>query len=177
MDFENGLVAAMQEEIADMRRAKPTDQDLSDAKLNEGWYEDEPFKKKREIEPDHILIQELYDKNVKFSEKDIVFITRDRTGQIVWLETGNPGAGLMHILDGNGKTAGHATDFEQAFGVSRSQVPAFLKEVITNGEVISNTLKPVKGRLGFERIYAYKGKHYLLAGVGTNGFITSAYPV
>ena len=36
-----------------------------------------------------------------------MFIARDATGQIVWLETGNKLAGLEHII------ARHAGDFKQ----------------------------------------------------------------
>ena len=35
------------------------------------------------------LIAELKKSGVKFTEQDIVFITKDKTGQIVWLEKGN----------------------------------------------------------------------------------------
>ena len=28
-----------------------------------------------------------------------------------------------------------------------------------------------------ERIYYYNGKHYVLTGIGTNGFIVTAYPI
>lgn len=31
-----------------------------------------------------------------------------------------------------------------------------------------------KGLQQFERIYEYDGKHFVLAGIGTNGFIVSA---
>ena len=53
----------------------------------------------------------------------------------------------------------------------------FLKKVISEGDVVSNMLKPVKNRMGYERIYYYNGEFYLLTGVGTNGFISSAYPI
>ena len=123
------------------------------------------------------LIEELDKNNVKFNREDIVFITRDKTGQILWLENGNAGAGLEHILNGNGKTIGHAADFERAFGIERSEIPDLLKKVVSQGEIISNTLKPVGRRMGFERVYSYRGQKYVLAGIGTNGFIVSAYPV
>jgi hypothetical protein len=42
------------------------------------------------------LIDELIEKNVKINADDVVFITRDRSGQIIWLETGNEMAGLTH---------------------------------------------------------------------------------
>ena len=122
------------------------------------------------------LIQELKSKNIKFSEKDIQFITKDKTGQTVWLESGNSGAGLKHILDGNGTTKGHAGDFQRAFGVSRNQVPAYLEKVISNGKIVDNKIKPIGKRMGYERTYYYNGNYHVVTGIGTNGFIVSAYP-
>lgn len=122
------------------------------------------------------LIQELKSSNTKFSEKDMLFITKDKTGQTVWLEKGSSGAGLKHILDGDGTTTGHANDFQKAFGISRSEVPAYLEKVISNGKVVSNTLKPIGNRMGYERVYYYNGNYHVVTGIGTNGFIVSAYP-
>lgn len=122
------------------------------------------------------LISELEAVGVKITKENIVFITKDATGQTVWLETGNSSAGLTHILDGNGKTKGHALDFEKAFGVSREQVPNYLNKVISSGKIISNKLVKRGNRDGFERVYYYKGRHYVVTGIGTNGFIISAYP-
>ena len=123
------------------------------------------------------LINELEKSGVKFTKEDVVFVTKDATGQTVWLERGNKSAGLEHILNGDGKTPGHAADFKNAFGINRDNIPAFLSNVITNGQVVSSTLKITNGRQGFERIYYYDGKHYVLTGIGTNGFIVSAYPI
>lgn len=122
------------------------------------------------------LIEELEKNNVKFTMKDIVFITRDKTEQILWLESGNPGAGLEHILNGNGKKPGHATDFEVAFGVKRADLPIYLKKVISYGEIVSNKIVKVGNRDGYERVYYYEGKHHVVTGIGMNGFIVSAYP-
>ena len=122
------------------------------------------------------LIQELKDNNIKFSEKDIQFITKDKTGQIVWLETGNSIAGLKHILDGNGMTKGHANDFQRAFGISRSEVPTYIEKIISNGSIVNNQLKPIGKRMGYERTYYYNGDYFVVTGIGTNGYIVSAYP-
>ena len=122
------------------------------------------------------LIQELKDNNIKFSEKDIQFITKDKTGQTVWLESGSSGAGLKHILDGNGNTKGHAGDFQKAFGISRADIPAYLEKVITNGKIVENKIKPIGKRMGYERTYYYNGNYHVVTGIGTNGFIVSAYP-
>lgn len=113
---------------------------------------------------------------VKFTKENIVFITRDATGQTVWLETGNNSAGLRHILDGNGISSGHAADFERALGVSREHIPSYLEKVISHGTVVSNKIVKKGSREGYERTYYYEGNHYVITGIGTNGFVISAYP-
>lgn len=66
---------------------------------------------------------------------------------------------------------------ERAFGVQRQNVGLYLKEVIKNGSVVSNRLVNIgNGRQGYERVYEYKGNYYTMTGIGTNGFIVSAYP-
>lgn len=122
------------------------------------------------------LVKQLEQSGVKLSKKDIVFVTKDKTGQVVWLEKGSSSAGLKHILDGDGKTLGHAEDFQRAFGISRSEIPSHIEKVITNGIVVDNKLKPVGNRMGYERTYYYNGEHYVVTGIGTNGYIVSAYP-
>lgn len=103
---------------------------------------------------------------------------RDKTGQIVWLENGNSKAGLNHILDGKDGQSGHAGDFKRVYGIERQEVAEFLKKVIRDGIVVSNDLRSIPGgKMGYERIYEYKGNYYTLVGLGTNGFIVSAYPI
>lgn len=85
-------------------------------------------------------------------------------------------AGLQHIFDGDGRSPGHTADFERAFGVSREDIPGYLQKVVTDGVVVSNELKKIGSREGYERVYYYEGNHYVITGVGTNGFIVSAYP-
>ena len=84
-------------------------------------------------------------------------------------------------MDGNPalpNCRGHADDFKNKFGVTRENIPFFLKKVITEGSLISSrTNKIGNGRVGIERIFKYKGKYFLLTAIGTNGFIISAYPI
>ena len=54
------------------------------------------------------FIQELRNRGEKFNEEKIVFITKDATGQIIWLEKGNNLAGLEHIMQR------HEKDFKKA---------------------------------------------------------------
>lgn len=34
----------------------------------------------------------------------------------------------------------------------------------------------VGGKTGYERDYYYNGKYFVVTGIGTNGFLVSAYP-
>lgn len=122
------------------------------------------------------LIKELKKSGAKFTQNDIIFVAKDATNQLIWLEKGNKFAGLEHIINGDGKSPGHAADFEKAFGVSKDQLACYLNKVVSHGKVISNKLVKRGNREGFERVYYYLGKHYVIVGIGTNGFIISAYP-
>ena len=120
---------------------------------------------------DASLIAELERNGVKFSRKDMLFVTRDKTGQIVWLEKGDAGSGMGHI-----KSRGHDEQIAKAFGIPKTEVEAYLREVISQGSIVRSELKPIGNRMGYERVYYYEGEYCVVAGVGTNGFIVSAYP-
>lgn len=125
------------------------------------------------------MVEPLVKMGVKFKKEDVVFVIKDKTGQTIWLEKGNKGAGLKHILDGAGTShdLGHADDFKNAFNVERNNVSNFLRDVMTNGEIVSNTIKRVAGnKEGFERKYKYNNNYVVVTGIGLNGFIVSAYP-
>ena len=122
------------------------------------------------------MIDQLIKARVKFNPNDVLFVTKDKTDQLVWLEKGNKCAGLEHILHGDGRSMGHASDFKKALGLESNQVSGYLQKVITHGNIVSNTIKPVGNRMGFERVYSYQGNYYIVTGIGTNGFIISAYP-
>ena len=142
-----------------------------------GGFGDTEGKKNHDIKEANELIKELEKNRVKFTKEDIIFITKDKTGQIIWLEKGNPGAGLKHILNGNGEqTFGHIGDFKRLVGIEKTEIPGYIKKVMTKGEVISNKVQIRKSRECYERIYYYEGTHYLITAVGKNGFIVSAYP-
>lgn len=108
---------------------------------------------------------------VKFTEKDILFITKDKTGQIIWLENGNAGAGLRHIIDR------HLGQFYDKHSIVKTDLIEHLYNVLTKGTILSSRTKTRKGRDVLEKIYQYKGDFYMLSGVGTNGFLVSAYPL
>ena len=48
---------------------------------------------------------------------------------------------------------------------------------IRDGHIVSSKVKKTNGREGYERIYEYNDRYILLAGIGLNGFLVSAYPL
>lgn len=69
------------------------------------------------------LLAELERKGVKFTKENVVFITKDKTGQIVWLETGTKATGMQHIM------SRHADDFLKKHDVVKANIANHLKTV------------------------------------------------
>ena len=115
------------------------------------------------------LISELEALGVKFTKEDIVFITKDKTGQVIWLEKGNSSSGLEHII------SRHEEDFQAKHNLTKSDLPSHLEKVFTSWTI--EYTRTVKNNGGFERLYSYNGRYYLLSGIGQNGYIVSAYPI
>lgn len=113
-------------------------------------------------------LQELINNNWKFTEKEIVFITKDKEGTLIWLERGNRTAGLEHII------SRHAYDFESAFSLKENEIPLYLYNAITYGDIIRSTPSKIPG--GIDRVYKYDGQYYTFVGLGGNGFIVTAHP-
>lgn len=87
----------------------------------------------------------------------------------MWLEQGNAAAGLQHIL------SRHAKDFETKLGISEANLTKYPHDVVSKGEIIENKVVKRHGREGYSRKYRYRGKEYILTGIGLNGFLVSAY--
>lgn len=120
---------------------------------------------KGSLKPEHLL-NELRQSGVKFTEREVIMITKTRKNELVWLEKGNKSKGFEHIL------LRHEKDLERKFGVKKQEIPNFVKDVFTNGIETSSEFK----NGGYQKEYLYKGKHIVISGVGTNGFIVSIYP-
>lgn len=108
--------------------------------------------------------------HVKFTKKNLVFATRDKTGQIIFLETGKDDAGLKHIQQR------HTREFYEAFSVKKENIPHFLYKVVREGNIVDNHIEIRNGRQTVTKVYDYQGNYYILTGVGTNGFIVTARP-
>lgn len=121
---------------------------------------------------DETHIEEMKKNNIKFTRNDVIFTARDSTGQIVWLEKGNKAAGLSHL-----ESRGHIEQIAKKFSIAKSEVPRLMRNIIRDGRIISNKIRKANGREGYERIYEYKENRILLTGIGSNGFLVTAYPL
>lgn len=99
------------------------------------------------------LFPELKASGYKYNEKDIIFISRDRSGQLLWLEEGNENAGLVHIREH------HADDFKKAHGADENELANLLYRIVTYGAIVSNI--PSSNGRGYDRVYDYDDNYYL----------------
>ncbi|MBR7163501.1 MAG: minor capsid protein [Clostridia bacterium] len=108
------------------------------------------------------LMDELATSGVKYSPENVVTVTKNVDGKILWLEHGNKTSGLIHILER------HANDFAQN---NIQDIPSFLNKVLKTKPVkIGNNAK------GMFADYVFEQNTYRVA-YGTNGYIVSFYPV
>ena len=120
------------------------------------------------------LIQEALVQGKKINPKEIVFITRDPSGRIVWLEVGETEAeavehdgrpsGLKHILER------HSRDFSE-LGISEKEIPSFIQNLILSGTVIGRD----RGGIIYRNSMG-EGLLPIAVVIGSNGYIVSAYP-
>lgn len=113
---------------------------------------------------DEELFDELLQRGVKFTRDNVMWITRNVNGEIVWLETGNSTAGFEHIL------LRHPVDQFSTFGVATEEE---LSQFILSR--ISNEL-PV-GTYGSGGTVYQIGDSYLNVVVSSNGYVVDAYNI
>lgn len=133
--------------------------------LNQTYYE----RKVKENEM-NAMINMLEKSGVKFTKENVLFVIKDKTNQMIWLEKGNNNSGLLHIVKNQ------KDNFKKAFNISENEIPNFLKNVMTNSKIVSNKTKIINGKQGYERKYEYNDKYIIVSGIGINGFIVTAYP-
>ena len=113
------------------------------------------------------LVDELVSSGEKCTPENIVAITKDSSGGIVWLETGNDRAGLNHIIDE------HGSQFHGK-GISNEEIPNYVMEAVHQGNIVG-----YQGKKNPRTIYefVYEGKKQRIAiSIGPNGFIVGANP-
>lgn len=117
------------------------------------------------------LYKELAESGKKFNKKDVKFVVKDKSGQLIWLEKGNLKTGLEHIIQR------HEKDFEIIHGVSKDNIVPHIKNIISQGNIEYSKIVVRDGRNGFEKLYSYKGEYHLLAGIGNNGYLVTTYAI
>lgn len=120
---------------------------------------------------DDPLYRELANSGNKFNKNEVIFVTKDKSSQLLWLEKGNMSTGLEHIV------YRHVNDFQKLHTISAKNIVCHTKEIITNGRIEYTKSVVRNGYNGFEKLYNYNGEYYLLTGIGGNGYIISAYPI
>lgn len=111
------------------------------------------------------LIAEVQANGEKISPEKVVMITRDPSGKIIWMETGNNRSGLEHII-GN-----HSKEFNGR-GIANDDIPNYVLEAVYQGNAVGT-----QGKRDPRTIYefVYNGKKQRIAvQVSTNGYIVSA---
>lgn len=116
------------------------------------------------------LIDEVQAHDDKINPDEVIGITKDSSGRIIWLEKGHLGgkpSGLAHIIDA------HEANFN-AKGIASADISDFILTAVAKGNIIGYQGKGT-GRPIYE--VEYHGKTYQVAvTVGDNGYIVGANP-
>lgn len=112
------------------------------------------------------LLDELAAAGVKHEPSSVMRIARTQDGRVIFLESGNPGAGFVHVLR-------HQNDFAQV-GVRAVELPDYIFSALLEGRMVGRQGAP-PGRPVYE--FMWQGeKRYLAVDVGNNGFVVGANP-
>lgn len=108
------------------------------------------------------LMCELAISGVKYSPNDVIMVTKNADGKLLWLEKGNSASGLTHILER------HKEDFASKGIVD---IPQLLYDVLQTASI-----KTGGNSKGLFADYKFDRNTYRVA-YGTNGYIVSFYPI
>ena len=116
------------------------------------------------------LISRLEARGEKVNKNDVIAITRNTSGNIIWLEKGHLGdrpSGLAHIVDA------HGSEFAKQ-GISESEIPQYVMSAVKYGRIVGYQGRG-QGRPIFE--FTYEGITRRIAiTIGRNGYIVGANP-
>lgn len=116
------------------------------------------------------LIDEVKANGEKINPSEVIGITKDSSGRIIWLEKGHldgKPSGLAHIMDA------HESNFNDK-GIASSDVSDFVLIAVSKGHIVG-----YQGKGTRRPIYEvdYHGTTYHVAvTVGDNGYIVGANP-
>jgi len=120
---------------------------------------------------DKNLIEELRASGVKFTELDLKFITKNKDDFIIFLEKGNPNAGLQHIIERHWNM-----DELMKFFNTQDEMVEIIFQTIKNNDYVAKVVDS-KNRLSFVyKINTNKGIREFTIATGDNGFIVSFIP-
>lgn len=115
-----------------------------------------------------MLLDELSRSGKKYTKENVIMITKTSDGKLVWLESGNETAGLVHIIQQ------HGTDFANK-GILQNQIPDYIMTALDSGRIIGYQGRGT-GRPIYEFTY-HNVVHQAAVTTGSNGFIVGANPV
>ncbi|MBQ9068235.1 MAG: hypothetical protein IJ131_04110 [Eggerthellaceae bacterium] len=113
------------------------------------------------------MVSEAQSSGIKITPEEVVGITKDADGKIVWIETGHGGgggSGIAHIIEAHGRQF-------NGKGISNAEIPRYLIQAVRTGRVV--------GSQGTRKIYefTYNGTlHRVAITVSSNGYIVGANP-
>lgn len=110
------------------------------------------------------LLRELEQSDYKYTKADIVMITKNYSGKLMWLEKGNMKSGLRHI------EYRHRKDFGE-----NVNIPVLAKKILQL-KPIKHIVKKHGKQLADVYLYKHNDTVYLVA-YGDNGYIVSFYPL
>lgn len=118
------------------------------------------------------LIDEVKARGDKISEKDVVFITKDKNGKIVWLEKGHSASegklpsGLVHIKHRN------SSQFNDK-GIPNNLISKVIKKAVKEAKIVGTS---GKNRDVYETKVNGRVVHHIAITISDNGYIVGAHP-
>lgn len=113
------------------------------------------------------LIAELVANGLKLTPQNVVAATQNSAGKVVFLESGNAKAGLLHLVNE------HGSEFAP-IGASEAQIPDVVMKAVCEGKVVCY-LCASNGR-PFCELNINGQPQRISVCVGDNGFVVGANP-
>ena len=87
-------------------------------------------------------------------------------GRLAYGTSDNP---QTHIIQ-----EGYVAKVAKKVGISESEVPRLMRNIIRDGRIVSNEIRKTNGRKDYDRICECNDERILLTGIGLNGLMVSA---
>lgn len=140
-------------------------------KIREAIAEEKKKPKSHFSKEERELMDEVKARGDKISEKDVVFITKDKKGKIVWLEKGHLASkgklpsGLVHIKHK------HSSQFNDK-GIPNNLISKVIKKAVKEAKIVGTS---GKNRDVYETKVNGRVVHIAIT-ISDNGYIVGAHP-